>query len=108
MINLNNAVLKEFYCELEEWINEGCPHHEVFNPMRALCSTLLHWSRNKQHNWKVTNVLYTLQQYWFIKECGINSQYPFGKESYRVEAVTTGHYTNQKRLNFIRSMMRVL
>ena len=108
MSNLNNAILKEFYCELDGWINEGCPHHEVFDRRRALCSALLHWSRDKQHPWKVTGLLYDIQRCWFVMESTHNPQYPFGKSTCGEDPHKGNLYTNQKRLNFIRSMMRIL
>lgn len=35
--------LKQFYREIQQWIDDGCPEHEVFDTNNPLCKTLCYW-----------------------------------------------------------------
>lgn len=34
--------LKQFFLGIHEWVEQGCPEHEIFSKHRGLCSNLTH------------------------------------------------------------------
>ena len=55
-------VLAAFYKDIQDWLNEGCPDHTIFNPARALCSTLFLYMSGTEILLRVRDIASTLMQ----------------------------------------------
>lgn len=88
--------LRNFYRNVLEWIDLGCPEPWAFDKKRGLCSNLE----------RVSPHLYEEQRSLLLKEYGCCG-FPFNQESDNDRDFTFEHiegemYTNPKRLAFIK------
>ena len=103
-------VLAAFYKDIQDWLNEGCPDHTIFNPARALCSTLLRYMSGTEILLRVRDIASTLMKKGF-RDAGLNTVYPFNPvaknepdlgKSFDEELACETFYFNEARLNWIK------
>ena len=102
-------VLAAFYKDIQDWINEGCPDHTIFNPARALCSTLLRYMSGTKILLHVRDIASTLMKNSFT-DAGLCPIYPFNPVSekendkgltFDKEYIYETFYENEARINWI-------
>lgn len=102
-------VLAAFYKDIQDWLNEGCVGHTIFNPSRALCSALWRYTRGTEILMSVRDMASTLMKKGF-RDAGLCPIYPFNPVSekennkgrhYEEEAQSGAIYKNEARLNWI-------
>lgn len=97
--------LREFYKEVLAWVEAGCPEHKSFYKSGALCVLLCNWHHNRGVFHRLMydyRKLKAKQADLFRDENGCENMFPFGVEAYRLGALARNHYTNPKRLAFLR------
>ena len=101
-------VLAAFYKDIQDWLNEGCLDHTIFNHDQALCSTLLRYMRGNEILLRVDIVLALMKK--GFTDAGLCPIYPFNpvseKEndkglSFDKEYIYETFYKNEARLNWI-------
>ena len=102
-------VLSAFYKDIQDWLNEGCLDHTIFNPAQALCSTLLRYMRGTEILLSVRDMASTLMKKGFA-DAGLCPIYPFNpvrkKENdkgltFDEESDRETFYFNKARLKWI-------
>ena len=102
-------VLAAFYKDIQDWINEGCPDHTIFNRARALCSTLLRYMSGTEIPFREHDIASRLMEKSFT-DAGLCPIYPFNPvsekeddldKSYNEEFARETFYFNEARLNWI-------
>ena len=102
-------VLAAFYKDIQDWLNEGCPDHTIFNTAQALCSTLLRYMRGTEILLRVRDIASTLMKKGFA-DAGLCPIYPFNpvrkKENdkgltFDEEFARETFYFNKARLKWI-------
>ena len=66
--------LKQFYVEMQEWIDEGCPPHRAFYRGYGLCTNLVEWMPQSISGWD--SGLLEEQHELFVK-MGLDRNTPF-------------------------------
>lgn len=103
------AILKQFYKDLQAWINAGFPVHRSFKIDRAVCSQLMTYTKNEGYYDYILDVTCGALKREF-QEAGLDTIYPFnpvpGNEndlgkSYNEEFARETFYSNEARLNWI-------
>lgn len=91
--------LKQFYKDIQAWINEGCPKNNSFKfyYTKGLCSNLKMWQVDSGYN-NLDN-LHSFLEDQFIS-AGLPSDYPFDLCA-GTYANEINKYTNPKRLQWI-------
>ena len=103
------AILKQFYKDLQAWINAGFPVHRSFKIERAVCSQLIAYTKDAGHYGYILDVTCEelKREFW---EAGLDTVYPFNPveesesdlgESYYRELDQEKFYFNEARLNWI-------
>ena len=102
-------VLAAFYKDIQDWLNEGCPDHTIFNTAQALCSTLLRYMRGTEILLRVRDIASTLMKKGFA-DAGLDTIYPFNPveenehdlgKSFDEEFARETFYFNEARINWI-------
>ena len=102
-------VLAAFYKDIQDWLNEGCPDHTIFNPAQALCSTLLRYMSGTEILLRVRDIASTLMKKSFT-DAGLCLFYPFNPVSkkendkgltFDKEYIDETFYFNKARLKWI-------
>lgn len=90
------STLKQFYIEMQKWIDGGCGEHEIFRTYNSLCDTLLHWSSNGHALRK------DMVKSFITAE--LNEKYPFNKnpDHWAGENLDATIYENPARLAWIK------
>ena len=103
------AILKQFYKDLQAWINAGFPVHRSFKIDRAVCSQLIAYTKDAGHYGYIHDVTCEELKREF-REAGLDTVYPFnpvpGNEndlgkSFDEEFARETFYFNEARLNWI-------
>lgn len=95
--------LKQFYTELQAWIDAGFPEHAHFHPNMGLCSNLNDWIEFNQYDDDIFHALNTELTQQFIA-AGLNNVFPFnpisvhGKTTYTIGF----KYDNEARLTWVK------
>lgn len=89
-------VQRQFYREIQKWINEGMKDHPVFRKYLGLCSTYRYWglhTKNKIHNIRDD-----------FKTAGLHPVSPFNENllDYNRERTADSIYMNLLRLAWIK------
>ena len=87
--------LKQFYIEMQAWIDAGCPEHEAFRDYRALCSALTHWTESSS---LVDEIISS------FAAAGLSPNYPFNSSlrDFENENDHNKIYQNPARLAWIK------
>ena len=103
------AILKQFYKDLQAWINAGFPVHRSFEIERAVCSQLIAYTKNEGYYGYIRDVTCeALKREFHV--AGLDTVYPFnpvpGNEndlgkSFDEEFARETFYFNEARLNWI-------
>lgn len=94
--------LKQFYQEIQEWVEAGCPPYTVFQMDSGLCNQLEMWSENQGHDEELTEQLWDEQAAMF-QSAGLDKNFPFDtEESYTHAYCANAMYDNPERLNWIK------
>ena len=102
-------ILKQFYKDLQAWIDAGFPVHPSFKIERAVCLQLLTYTKNEGYYGYIHGATCEAlkREFW---EAGLDTVYPFnplpGNEndlcrSYDEEFARKTLYFNKARLNWI-------
>lgn len=94
-----NHIPKQFYRDLDKWINQGCPFDNQYHwlPSRGICSAWRAWG--KYHN---RPAFYTDLEPAFTA-AGLNAFAPFNQPEYSIPYMKESHkFTNQARLAWIK------
>ena len=103
------AILKQFYKDLQAWINAGFPVHPSFRIERAMCSQLMTYTKNAGHYGYIRDVTCEELKREF-REAGLDTVYPFNPvaknepdlgKSFDEEFACETFYFNEARLNWI-------
>lgn len=101
-----NKHLKQFFKELQQWIDAGCPEHPVFKNNTAICNSLINYMCFKwPHASQETLMKAQLALHSLLWEQFSLSKFPLNNGSLRMyyEEIETGTiYQNPARLAFIR------
>lgn len=89
-------VQRQFYRDIQKWINEGMKNHPIFHRSIGLCSAYRYWIRytgNKRHN--IVNDFTT---------AGLHHIFPFNENvpDYNKERMAYSTYMNPRRLAWIK------
>ena len=104
------AILKQFYKDLQAWINAGFPVHRSFKIERAVCSQLMTYTEDAGHYGYILDVTCEELKREFL-EAGLCAVYPFNPveesepdlgKSYNEEFARETFYFNEARLNWIK------
>ena len=103
------AILKQFYKDLQAWIDAGFPVHRSFKIERAICSQLMTYTENAGYYGYICDVTFGALKREFC-EAGLCPIYPFNPveesepdlgKSYNEEFARETFYENEARLNWI-------
>lgn len=103
------AILKQFYKDLQAWIDAGFPVHRSFKIERAVCSQLIAYTEDAEHYGYIRDVTCEELKREF-QEAGLDTMYPFnpvpGNEndlgkSFDEEFARETFYFNEARINWI-------
>ena len=103
------AILKQFYKDLQAWINAGFPVHRSFKIERAVCSQLIAYTKDAGHYGYIRDVTCEELKREF-REAGLDTIYPFNPvaenehdlgKSFDEEFACETFYFNEARLNWI-------
>ena len=103
------AILKQFYKDLQAWIDAGFPVHRSFKIEYAVCSQLIAYTKDAGYYGYIRDVTCEELKREF-REAGLDTIYPFnpvaGNEpdlgkSYNEEFARETFYFNEARLNWI-------
>lgn len=81
--------LKQFYREMQAWIDAGCPEHEAFHTDYGLCFNLELWS-HFDHDLNAE-----------LRD-SIGTEYPFNNDSGEDYFSEIHHYKNPARLAWVK------
>lgn len=92
-----NVELKQFYREIQQWIDDGCPDHDVFRKTTAICLSLERWLGYFDR--KVNKILEDS-----FNDAGLDFVLPFNKDlgEFEVEMLNHSIYKNPARLAWIK------
>ena len=97
--------LQKFFLEIHEWIEQGCPEHEVFLKNSGLCATLEAYAgflnlEYRPLNSELDNLLRPID----------GSSVPFNPslQAYRSELYSKSIYQNPARLAFIKQQVELI
>lgn len=94
--------LKQFYQAIQEWVDEGCPPHDVFQLDSGLCNTLEMWCEKAGYDRELTEQLWD-EQAGMFQAAGLDKNFPFDtEESYNHAYYSNAMYDNADRLNWIK------
>ena len=102
-------ILKQFYKDLQAWIDAGFPVHRSFKIEHAVCSQLIAYTKDAGYYGYIRDVTCEELKREF-REAGLDTIYPFnpvaGNEpdlgkSYNEEFARETFYFNEARLNWI-------
>ena len=102
-------ILKQFYKDLQAWIDAGFPVHRSFKIERAVCSQLIAYIKDAGHYGYIRDVTREELKREF-REAGLDTIYPFNQvpenendlgKSYNKEFARETFYFNEARLNWI-------
>lgn len=94
---MTQKTLKQFYREIQQWIDDGCPEHDVFKTYRPLCRSINAWSSFDPH-------LSAELKGQFLT-AGLHRDYPFNMgdpDNYGDEANDDTVFKNPARLAWIK------
>ena len=100
------AILKQFYKDLQAWINAGFPVHPSFRIENAMCSQLMAYTKNEGYIRDVTCEALKRE----FREAGLCPIYPFNPVSkkenskgltFDKEFIYKTFYSNKARLKWI-------
>ena len=103
------AILKQFYKDLQAWINAGFPVHPSFRIECAMCSQLMTYTENAGYYGYICDVTLGALKREFC-EAGLCTVYPFNPaeesehdlgKSFNEEFARETFYENEARLNWI-------
>lgn len=103
---MNNR-LKQFFRELQQWIEDGRPRSRVFSEQSAICGS---WARWCMYHYQFDNLAKQIGGHKILsikfKQGYEYMDYPFndGRIDYEREVSGKGLWTNQERLNFVKEM----
>ena len=104
-----SPLLKQFFLEIHEWIEQGCPEHKAFSNQYGLCTNLTFYNSVKfGFNLKSPSAVdYELRE--FLKTISGGS-IPFNEDifSYRKEQRRRTIYQNLDRLAFIKKQVELI
>lgn len=90
--------LKQFYSEIQEWIDAGLPKHPIFTKDVGLCTSFARWA--KEH--KIKNIVTLLaEQGDAFVAAGYDRHCPFNNAAYPYGSAKS-QYRNKKRLEWIK------
>lgn len=95
--------LKQFYKEIQEWIEAECPEHPVFRPYYGLCWSLVRWTNKHGKAGDVDILVFELAEQ--LMDAGLDKEYPFNHGldiEYNCECSTNTIFQNQFRLAWIK------
>ncbi|MFP1727999.1 hypothetical protein [Lonsdalea quercina] len=100
--------LKQFYRDLQAWVDAGMPESREFSPDIATCPALLRWARLKLESTMpgVQGLLLDENEDLFIS-LDLDAYYPFNdgiRAEWWAEKATGTFYKNPERLAFIKEM----
>ena len=104
------AILKQFYKDLQAWIDAGFPVHRSFKIERAVCAQLIAYTKDAEHYGYIRDVTCEELKREF-REAGLDTVYPFNPvaeneqdlgKSYDKEYIYETFYENEARLNWIK------
>ena len=96
--------MKQFFREIHEWINDGCPEHKIFDCSDSLCLAADRWfSQSLFRDYGAICAAEEEMKKLFKKVDCENSNFPFnaGIEEWVSELASGAFYQNPKRLAFI-------
>lgn len=54
MSNISNKPQRQFFREINKWIQEGCPHHRAFSRFIGLCRNYTYWcADNRKKRYRI-------------------------------------------------------
>lgn len=89
--------LKQFYRELQAWIEAGCPEGSPFETCQPICDNLMDWECEND-----TNGVGELIREQF-EAAGLHPHYPFDKSADIFGKDGVNHYENPARLAWIKA-----
>lgn len=93
--------LKQFYQEIQEWVDAGMPPHDDFCRECGLCANLYEWADHRYGS-DTVDALYDAQRAMFREE-GLDKDFPFDtEESYNLAWAHETMYRNTKRIDWIK------
>lgn len=95
--------LKQFYKEIQEWIEAECPAHPVFRPYYGLCWNLRHWADKHGKTVNVDILVFELAEQFVAAR--LDKEYPFNHGldlEYNCECSINAIFQNQLRLAWIK------
>lgn len=85
--------LKQFYRQMQAWIDDGCPEHEVFSRRCGLCVNLASWAWGDDFNFDLKNQ---------FDEAGLHRRHPFNGGNPEQYLNELDRYKNPARLAWIK------
>lgn len=102
-----SPLLKQFFLEIHEWIEQGCPKHRVFLKTCGLCSNVRWYAlKLKENAFHLGQELETL-----LKASAGDTVYPFNDSSpsgYSEQQKAEDLYKNPTRLAFIKQQVELI
>jgi hypothetical protein len=96
--------LRQFYVELQAWIDGGCGKHPVFAPYRSICGAALEWQQVRLPDMEGMWTLWNAIGNQFVA-AGLHEKHPFNEGSFKkweFEADGGLTFNNPARLAWIR------
>lgn len=99
-----SPLLKQFFLEIHEWIEQGCPEHDAFLKTYGLCDTLKAYIKE----FKLDKEL--LRELFLLLDPIKSSIFPFNTDflDYLKEHDSHSIYQNPARLAFIKQQVEMI